>query len=155
MTALVRKVLRMSIVGRSDQQVPRRPFRSDITIIASLRDEDHSSSLSFTCRDVLFVSRVQVEHLVTDVFPDDKHMIFPASNWDWGRRLSEIANKLCARCSEGEALLQVSSTCSESKLVEEQPRDVKRVNRQDLLLKCSLCEVGTPKTHVDVIILYL
>ena len=149
MTALVTKVLRMSIVGRSDQQVPRRPFRSDITIIASLRDEDHSSSLSFTCscRDVLFVSRVQVEHLVTDVFPDDKHMIFPASNWDWGRRLSEIANKLCARCSEGEALLQVSSTCSEGKLVLEQPRDVKRVNRQDLLLKCSLCEVGTAKTH--------
>ena len=70
----------MSIVGRSDQQVPRRPFRSDITIIASLRDEDHSSSLSSACRDVLFVSRVHVEQLVMEVFPDDKHMIFPASN---------------------------------------------------------------------------
>ena len=148
MTALVRKVLRMSIVGRSDQQVPRRPFRSDITIIASLRDEDHSSSLSSACRDVLFVSRVQVEQLVTEVSNTKADiMIVPASNWDWGRRLSEIANKLSPRCSEGEALLQVSSTCSEGKLVLEQPRDVKRVNRQDLLLKCSLCEVGTAKTH--------
>ena len=90
--------------------------------------------------------------LMTDTNPDI--MTFLASNWDWGRRLSEIANKLCARCSEGEALLQVSSTCSEGKLVLEQPRDVKRVNRQDLLLKCSLCEVGTPRTHIDVIILY-
>ena len=65
----------MSIVRRSDQQVPRRPFRSDITIIASFRDEYHSSSLSFTCscRDVLFVSRVQDEQLVSEVFPDDKH----------------------------------------------------------------------------------
>ena len=151
MTALVTKVLRMSIVRRSDQQVPRRPFRSDITIIASLRDENRSSSLSFTCRDVYLYQESRMSSwwrrcfLMTNTKADI--MIIPASNWDWGRRLSEIANKLSSRCSEGEALIQVPSTCSEGKLVLEQPRDVKRVNRQDLLLKCSLCEVGTPKTH--------
>ena len=105
----------------------------------------------------LFVSRVQDEQLVTEVFPDDKHKSWYHDISGKQLRLRSETVKDCTQiiCKiEGEALLQVPSTCSEGKLVLEQPRDVKRVNRQDLLLKCSVCEVETPKTHINVIILY-